>query len=56
MRLSESLRKNIMEANVGGVINKFKLHKRRDTLFLRNCLQGTWLNARRLGLGRKSWR
>ncbi|MCK4714765.1 MAG: hypothetical protein KAT35_04265, partial [Candidatus Aenigmarchaeota archaeon] len=33
MRLSESLRRNIMEANVGGVVNRFKIRKRRVTLF-----------------------
>ena len=38
MRLSESLRKNILEANVGGIVNKFKLHKRRDILLFEEIL------------------
>lgn len=33
MRLSESLRRDILEARVGSVVNKFKLHRRRDTFF-----------------------
>lgn len=33
MRLSESLRKGTMESKVGGIINKFKIHKRKDVLF-----------------------
>lgn len=33
MRLSESLRKNIFEASVGGIINKLKIRKRRSTFF-----------------------
>jgi hypothetical protein len=33
MRLSESLRKNIFETSVGGIINRFKVGKRRNPFF-----------------------
>ena len=38
MRLSESLRKNIMEATINGVLNKFKGKSRRDILFFEDIL------------------
>lgn len=38
MKLSESLRKNILEATTGGIMNRFKLHKRRNTLFFEELL------------------
>ncbi len=38
MRLSYSIKKNIFEAAVGGLINKFKFRKRRDTLFFVDIL------------------
>jgi hypothetical protein len=51
MRLSESLRKNIMEANAGGVINKFKIHRRRDTLFFEELLARYVVECERKGFG-----
>ena len=38
MRLSESLRKNIMEVTVGRLLNKFKIKKRRNVLFFEDIL------------------
>lgn len=38
MRLSTSLSRNIMEATVGGILYKFKLGKRRHTLFFEDIL------------------
>lgn len=38
MRLSESLRRDIMETAVGGIINKFKFKRRRTTLFFEDIL------------------
>jgi hypothetical protein len=38
MRLSTSLNRNILEANVGGIINKFKIESRRSTLFFEDIL------------------
>lgn len=38
MRLSYSLKKNILETYVGGIINKFKIRKRRDVLFFIDIL------------------
>ncbi len=38
MRLSESLRKNIMEVSVGRVLNKFKVRSRRSVLFPEDIL------------------
>jgi hypothetical protein len=38
MRLSESLRKNIMQTSPGGIINMFKISKRRDVLFFEEIL------------------
>ncbi|MEE9323769.1 MAG: hypothetical protein V3U72_04450 [Candidatus Aenigmarchaeota archaeon] len=38
MRLSESLRKGIMESKVGGVINRFKIRSRRSVLFFEDIL------------------
>ena len=33
MKLMESIRRDVLETRVGGIANKFKLHKRRVTLF-----------------------
>lgn len=33
MRMSESLRKNVFEVSVGGIINKLRIKRRRSTLF-----------------------
>ena len=49
MRLSESLRKNILEAGVGRVTNKFKLHKRRNTLFFEELLSRYILECEKEG-------
>jgi hypothetical protein len=38
MRLSTSLSRNILEATVGGILNTFKLRKRRVTLFFEDIL------------------
>jgi len=38
MRLSELLRKNTIETTIGGIINKFKIKKRRTTLFFEEVL------------------
>ncbi len=38
MRLSESLRKNIIDVSVGRVVNRFKLKERRITLFFEEIL------------------
>ncbi len=38
MKLSESLRRGIMETSVGSIVNKFKVPKRRDTLFFEELL------------------
>jgi len=38
MRLSESLRRNILRVGVGGIINKFKARERRDVLFFEDIL------------------
>ncbi len=38
MRLSESLRKGIMETGAGGIINRFKINARRTTLFFERIL------------------
>jgi hypothetical protein len=38
MRLSESLRKNIMQTSPDGIINMFKISKRRDVLFFEEIL------------------
>lgn len=53
MRLSESLRKNIMETSVGGVfvMNKFRLGKRRDTLFFEEILARFVLECEKNGAG-----
>lgn len=38
MRLSESLRKNVFETTAGGITNKFRIKKRRTTLFFEDIL------------------
>ena len=38
MQLSESLRRNVMETVVGGVLNKFKIKNRRNVLFFEDIL------------------
>jgi len=38
MRLSESLKKNIMESSAGRVLNKFKIKARRDAFFFEDIL------------------
>lgn len=38
MKLSESLRKNIMSVNVGSIVNKFKAHSRRNVLFFEDIM------------------
>ena len=38
MRLSESIRKNVLETLMGGLINKFKVSKRRSVLFSEDIL------------------
>jgi len=38
MRLSESLRRNILRVGVGGIINRFKARERRDVLFFEDIL------------------
>jgi|GEM_PF-806403 len=40
MRLSESLRKNIMQTAPGGITNRFKISRRRDVLFFEEILAG----------------
>jgi len=38
MRLSESLRRNIMEVTISGILNKFKIRSRRSVLFFEDIL------------------
>jgi hypothetical protein len=38
MRLAESLRRGVMETGAGGIINRFKIKKRRSTLFFEDIL------------------
>jgi hypothetical protein len=38
MRLSESIRRRILDAGAGVIINRFKIRKRRDTLFFEDIL------------------
>ena len=40
MRLSESLRKNVMRSGGGGIINRFKILSRRNVLFFEDMLAG----------------
>jgi hypothetical protein len=51
MRLSEFLRKNIIETKVGEVANKFKFHKRRDTLFFEELLARYVIECENKGFG-----
>jgi hypothetical protein len=51
MRLSESLRKNIVESKVGGIVNKVRLHKRRDTLFFEDISLEYIKRCEEAGLG-----
>lgn len=46
MRLSESLRRGIMEVLSGGIINRFKIKKRRVTLFSKISLQSIYESAK----------
>jgi hypothetical protein len=49
MRLSESLRKGAMETFHGGIINRFKIKRRRDTLFFGDILSGYLKECERRG-------
>ncbi len=49
MRLSESLRRGIMETVVGGIINKFKVKSRRDILFFEDILAKYILECEKAG-------
>jgi len=51
MKLSESLRKNIIETRVGAVVNKFKFHHRRDTLFFEDLLARYVIECEKEGFG-----
>ncbi|VVB59563.1 Uncharacterised protein [uncultured archaeon] len=57
MKLSESLRRGIMETFVGGIINKFKVsRRRRDTLFFEELLARYILECERAGFGAQTQR
>jgi hypothetical protein len=49
MRLSESLRRGIMESAAGGIINRFKVKSRRDILFFENILAKYISNCEKAG-------
>jgi len=51
MRLSESLRKGVLEAAVGGVMNKFKIQRRRDTFFFEELISDFIFESERRGFG-----
>src|SRR4030042_2046261 len=51
MGLSEFIRRNIIETRVGGVANKFKFHKRRDTLFFEELLARYVAECEKEGFG-----
>lgn len=53
MRLSESLRRNIMETRVGGIINKFKGRRRRDILFFEDILANYIKECENAGHGKE---
>jgi len=53
MRLSESLRKNIMEATIGRVLNKFKGRSRRDILFFEDILANYIKECEDVGFGKE---
>ena len=38
MRLSESIRKDVLKVGVGSIVNRFKMRKRRDTLFFEDII------------------
>lgn len=55
MRLSESLRRGVLEAVVGGIVNKFKIRsKRRDTLFFEELLARYILECEKAGFERET--
>lgn len=54
MRLSESLRRNIMEVDVGRVINRFKVKSRRDVLFFEDILANYIKECESAGYGEES--
>lgn len=53
MRLSESLRRNIMETGVGNIINKFKAKSRRDVLFFEDILASYIKECEKAGYGKE---
>lgn len=53
MKLSESLRRGIMESAVGGVINKFKIRRRRVTLFFEDISANYILACENNGYGKE---
>lgn len=55
MRLSESLRRNVMEVTVGGVLNKFKIKTpRRDALFFADIIGGYIKECEKAGHSKKT--
>lgn len=53
MKLSESLRKNLIETTTGGLLNKFKIKTRRDVLFFEDILLSYARECETLGFGRE---
>lgn len=51
MRLSESLRKGIMETSSSGLFNKFKMRKRRNVLFFNDILMEYVRECEKAGFG-----
>jgi len=52
MRLSESLRRNIMKTTIGGILNKFKGKSRRNTLFFEEILANYIKECEKAGYGK----
>ena len=53
MRLSESLRKNIMETSVGRLLNKFKIRSRRNVLFFEDIFANYIKECEKTGYGKE---
>ena len=53
MRLSESLKKNIIETTAGKILNKFKIKKRRNVLFFEDILAIYVKECEKAGFGKE---
>jgi hypothetical protein len=51
MRLSESIRRKVLEISAGWIVNKFKIRKRRDTLFFEDIIAEYFRRCEAAGFG-----